>query len=463
MWLWGSLLAPAGQSSAVLHGARASIEIARLNSASVLPGGPGPFRGRSVVVATPDQLTAAIALIELDGVARRMVLCPPDLPPEHLTAVAGTAQADAVLVDDAQPPVQGVPGVQSYSLSAALVPSAPERVQSTDTEWILLTSGTTGVPKLVQHSLASLTSALLRSPPPDPADQIVWSTFYDIRRYGGLQIFLRGLRTGALVLSAEHEPVQQFLARAASGKVTHISGTPSHWRRALMSGAASTISPRYVRLSGEIADQAILDALKAAYPRARVAHAFASTEAGVAFEVTDGLAGFPLSLVGQTGQPVEMRVDSGTLQIRSAGAATRYLGEQAPILRMSDGFVDTGDRLELRDGRYHFVGRSGGVINVGGLKVHPEEIEAVINAHPWVSASLVRARRSPITGAMVTAEVVLAEKASGSSDRPAAEALTREILEFCRQQLASHKVPTMIRIVPSLAVSASGKLIRPNA
>ena len=63
--------------------------------------------------------------------------------------------------------------------------------------------------------------------------------------------------------------------------------------------------------------------------------------------------------------------------------------------------------IELRDGRYHFVGRRGGIINIGGLKVHPEEVEAVINRHPGVRMSLVKARKNPITGAIVAADIVL--------------------------------------------------------
>ena len=85
---------------------------------------------------------------------------------------------------------------------------------------------------------------------------------------------------------------------AATG-VTHLTGTPSHWRRALMSPANSQIAPRYVRLSGEIADQAVLDSLKARFPDAAIGHAYASTEAGVGFEVTDGLEGFPASFIGR--------------------------------------------------------------------------------------------------------------------------------------------------------------------
>jgi acyl-coenzyme A synthetase/AMP-(fatty) acid ligase len=230
-----------------------------------------------------------------------------------------------------------------------------------------------------------------------------------------------------------------------------------------MSGAAATIAAGYVRLSGEIADQAILDSLRAAYPRAGVAHAFASTEAGVAFEVGDGLAGFPASLVGAAGATVELKIEGGTLHIRSGGTATRYLGEGCESLRANDGFVDTGDRVELRDGRYHFMGRAGGVINVGGLKVYPEEVEAVINASPWVRMSLVKARRNPITGAVVTADVVLTDDSNGPDMRPAGEAMTREIIDACRRVLPAHKVPAIVRIVPSLEVSASGKLVRPDA
>jgi acyl-coenzyme A synthetase/AMP-(fatty) acid ligase len=229
-----------------------------------------------------------------------------------------------------------------------------------------------------------------------------------------------------------------------------------------MSGALHAMQPRYVRLSGEISDQGILDALRAAFPEAIVAHAFASTEAGVAFEVRDGKAGFPATLVGAPGR-IELKVADETLRIRSPGTALRYLGDNVAPIRDAEQFVDTGDQLQARDGRYHFMGRRGGVINVGGLKVWPEEVEAVINAHPWVRMSLVRARRNAITGAIVMADVVLSDDARGKDARPAPEELTRELTESCRRSLPAHKIPVMIRIVSALEVSASGKLVRPVA
>jgi acyl-CoA synthetase (AMP-forming)/AMP-acid ligase II len=226
-----------------------------------------------------------------------------------------------------------------------------------------------------------------------------------------------------------------------------------------MSGAAATLAPRYVRLSGEIADQTVLDSLKGAYPDAAIGHAFASTEAGVGFEVNDGLAGFPADYIGGLRNGIEMKVEDGTLRIRSGRTAARYLGE-APALADPERFVDTGDLVELRDGRYYFQGRKSGVINVGGLKVHPEEVEAVLNADARVRISLVKARRNPIVGAVVVADVVLIDTAAGED---AATQVKAELLDTCRRALAAHKVPSALRFVASLEMTPAGKLVRPNA
>jgi len=484
MWLWEMINErPAAAAAAQLHaaggtapatGAGVTVRLAELARTSALGAQLEPLRGRLVLIAVHRALTAALACIELDGVARRIMLCPPELDPVHLPAVIRDGEADACVHDVGQIPINDSRIAIHVAMQPALQHGAVPRRCSHETEWVLLTSGTSGAPKLVVHTLASLWHAFVQQPRPPEA--IVWSTFYDIRRYGGLQILLRALHDGALVLGNPEEPVPEFLARAAAHGVTHISGTASHWRRVLMSGAAGRIAPRYVRLSGEIADQGILDALQAAYPAAQVAHAYASTEAGVGFEVGDGLAGFPAQLAARPHDGVEIRiagegvasgpVPAGTLQIRSGGTALRYLGQDAPALREADGFVDNGDQVQLREGRYYFVGRNGGIINVGGLKVHPEEIEAVINAHPWVRMSRVQGRRSPITGAVVTAEVVLVEPVlvdPSGRERPPEADLTAQILDACRRSLPAHKVPALLRVVPALPLSANGKLVRANA
>jgi len=439
-----------------LHGLATSVALADLAHGTSLGGRLPELAGRSVLVATGDQLTAALALIELDGVARRLVLCPPDLAGGHLPAVIADAEVDAI-VTSGQIDATGELGVRLHVVCHPAIASMAERpVARHATEWVMFTSGTTGLPKMVVHTLAGLTGAIKRKAAHDGA--VVWATFYDIRRYGGLQIFFRAIIDGgSLVLSDAREAVADHLARLGRHGATHVSGTPSHWRRAIMSPSARAMRPRYVRLSGEIADQAVLDNLAAVYAPARVGHAYASTEAGVGFEVNDGLAGFPATMIGRLPSGVDMKVEHGTLRIRSNRTALRYVGGAAAALADADGFVDTGDIVELRDGRYHFIGRSNGVINVGGLKVHPEEVEAVINRHPQVRMSLVRARRSPITGALVVADVVLREEVAGAGE------VEQEILQLCRQGLMRHKVPSAIRFVPALAVATSGKLARHHA
>ena len=95
----------------------------------------------------------------------------------------------------------------------------------------------------------------------------------------------------------------------------------------------------------------------------------------------------PSSLANPSGA-IEMKVQEGTLWIRSGRIAARYLGAPAPLIS-EDGYVDTGDLVERVADRFYFRGRKGGIINVGGLKVYPEEVESVLNADPRVRMSLV--------------------------------------------------------------------------
>ncbi len=428
-WL-ASSRAAAGRER-FLRGATADVSLTRLVDRT---RDGARLAGRSVLVVVRDQLDAALALVELDGVARRLILATPDLPAEYLPAIVADADVDAIVSDRRE---FRIPDPRF------LVP----------TEWVLLTSGTTGAPKMVVHTFASLTAPIGHSLA--QGDDVVWGTFYDIRRYGGLQILLRALLgRGSFVLSGAGEPVGDYLVRLGAHGATHISGTPSQWRRALMSPSARAIAPRYIRLSGEIADQGVLNALRSFYPGAAISHAFASTEAGVGFEVRDGLEGFPASMVDAAGD-APIRVDDGALRIRSPRNAVRYLGGgQQASLAGPDGFVDTGDMVERRGDRFYFLGRRNGLINVGGLKVYPEEVEAAINRHPAVRMSMVRSTRSTMIGSLVAADVVLTTE----PDEPSI--CKREILHICHESLAPYKVPAIIRFVPSIEIALGGKLAR---
>jgi acyl-CoA synthetase (AMP-forming)/AMP-acid ligase II len=446
-----------GLNGRTISDARQIVPLTGILQETCLGNRLGELSGHSVLLGVADQLISGIAMMEIDGIARRMLLCPPDIDADHLRTLMMEADIDAVVTDH---PERWTDAGVDLIVTAGLPARAAAMTQTERaTEWLMLTSGTSGVPKIVSHTLEGLTGAIVADGSPRGAPP-VWATFYDIRRYGGLQIFLRAMiGGGSMVLSEPGEPIADHVARLYARGVTHISGTPSHWRKLLMSGAASGFAPRYVRLSGEIADQAVLDGLSRAFPKASIGHAYASTEAGVGFAVNDGREGFPADLVGHSRDGVEMKVEEGSLRIRSTRTARAYVGRRAAELTDARGFVDTGDMVELRGDRYHFVGRRGGIINIGGLKVHPEEIEAVINKHAEVRMSCAKSRRSPITGAVVVADVILTD----GDDVSRRDRIRDEILADCRAQLASHKVPAVIKFVASLDVTAAGKLARHDA
>lgn len=446
-----------GPKDRTISDARHSVSLTDVARHSCLTDRSCELAGRSVLLATSGQLLSALAMIELDGVVRRLLLCPPDLDWDRLQVLLELADIDAIVTDRPLPP--GRAG--KYIVVGVDLPAGKSMGSTIDraTEWLMLTSGTSGLPKIVRHTLDGLAGAIIAEWPARYRNA-TWATFYDIRRYGGLQIFLRAvIGGGSMVLSEPGETLAAHVARLRAGGVTHISGTPSHWRKLLMSGASADFSPDYVRLSGEIADQAVLDGLARAFPHASIGHAYASTEAGVGFSVDDGREGFPAHLIGQNRAGVEMKVVDGSLRIRSRRTARAYVGADAPPLADAEGFVDTGDMVERRGERYHFVGRRGGIINIGGLKVHPEEVEAVINRHVCVQMSRARSRKSPITGAIVVADVILAD----GTDAARHETIRAEILSQCKDCLAAWKVPAVIRFVDRLDLTAAGKLVRTDA
>lgn len=442
-----------------LSSAKSNVSLDDVTAGSLFGDQFAELAGRNVLVATADQLATALTLIELDGVAARLCICAPDLPREQLQHIIASAALDRV-VCDVETPNRGAFADAVEIECGPLTPYDRGVFDRRPTEWVLLTSGTLGVPKMMVHTIDSLTATTKTGT--GSFRSTVWGSFYDIWRFAGLQVFFQAmLGGGSLVLASRDEGLADYLARLAACKATHLSGTPTQWRRVLMSPWLQALAPHQVTLGGEIVDQAILNNLRRLFPDARITHIYASTEAGVGFAVTDGLAGFPAGMLGRRPDGAELRVEDGTLYLRSARVTRRSIERERPAPIGEDGFVDTGDTVELRGDRYHFLGRRDGVINVGGVKIHPEEVETVINSHPAVRYSRVRARRNPITGSIVVADIVL--KDGDASDEARNTELRGDIRRLCQQELTQYQVPATISIVPELKVGVGGKLVRHDA
>ena len=200
-----TLRAAIAGSTACLFGRHQTVRLSDMGRAL-----DADFSGRNVLLRTSNQLFAALGLIELDGVAARIVIAPPDINPEHLPAIVERAGIETVVSNDPALAIQGVNFARLHlPRPGAMV--APSR----KSEWVLFTSGTTGIPKMVAHSLEALTGAITQA----AAQDIVWGTFYDMRRYGGLQILLRALLGDAsLILSDADESAGRFPGAAGPSR-----------------------------------------------------------------------------------------------------------------------------------------------------------------------------------------------------------------------------------------------------
>ncbi len=316
----------------------------------------------------------------------------------------------------------------------------------------LLTSGTTGTPKVAHQTLAALLGRV-RTGSFDEHCRPRWLLTYETHSFAGLQVVLSAAMSGGLLIAPSDRNPMAFVQTARREDVSHISGTPTFWRALLMAaGDEGLPSLRQITIGGEAVDQPILDRLSHAFPAARISHIYASTEAGSLFAVHDGRAGFPTSQLEQElGGGVMLRVRNGILEVRSPRRMITYASGQ-PIPLTGDGWLVTGDLVRVEAERVVFCGRQDQIVNIAGLKVSPEEVEAFLLAQPAVDEALVYPMPSPMTGSVLAAQVVL---------RPGCDpqAALAGLRSACVRDLSRHMVPRRFELVDSIAISSSGKKV----
>lgn len=331
-------------------------------------------------------------------------------------------------------------------------PCAPSEIQHTtscsqETLWYLATSGTTGTPKWIAHTFASLSRAVKIS-----VDQstLHWGLCYQPTRFAGLQVLLQSLLSGACIKDCSSGDAVQRIEMMLSSGVTALSATPSLWRQLLMTGRLHQLPLIQLTLGGEIADQALLNKLSTLFPSARVLHIYASTEAGVGFAVSDQQAGFPLSWLDTRHSGLAFKIDGQQhLWLKPLHTPDSNLARRLD----SEGYMDTGDLVHIQGNRVQFLGRDSGVINVGGNKVHPEQVEQVLLQIADVLQAKVYAKASSVLGQLVVADIVVTSHTDHAKLQP-------QLFAHCQQHLARYQIPTRFNFVDHLSTNAAGKLSR---
>jgi acyl-coenzyme A synthetase/AMP-(fatty) acid ligase len=320
---------------------------------------------------------------------------------------------------------------------------------------LLTTSGTTGKPKVALWLLSALLGRVSQSR--TKLESARWLLTFHPASFAGFQVLLTALVNGSELAATRIPTVTNLAEILCNYQPTHVSGTPTFWRGVLLAlgNRSRDLSLEQITIGGEAVDQTTLNLLQGAFPTARITHIYASTEAGALFAVKDGQAGFPASWLADGIEGVGLRIRDGVLQVLSPRAMKEYLDHESSRVLTEDGWMVTGDLVEGVGDRVFFRGRVDNIINVGGGKVTPEEVETVLLKMPIIKEARVFGRPNPLTGAVVVAEVVV----SPSTDQDDAR---RAIYSFASQYLESFKIPRIVEFVPEIPINSSGKKNRPS-
>jgi acyl-CoA synthetase (AMP-forming)/AMP-acid ligase II len=414
-----------------------------------------------------DETPALVAtLVALDASGIDAVLISAASTVDHVAKLSEQLMLSAIVTDKDSIPECSTPHSLRFRQIDFTGPKIATNFQprGRDAEVILFTSGTSGQPKPAIHSWNTLSAAVNRDPKYAGRR---WLLAYEPTSFAGIQVWLQALLTGGCLCVLDSRDPASVADQLVKERVEFASATPSFWRLLLLSAAREKLaqaSLTQITLGGEPVDQPVLDALRSAFPNARITHIYASTEMGVCFSVSDGQAGFPAAYLADQNLPTELRIgNTGELEIRSRRAMLGYLPDSTigvPTAKTSapnqSQWFATGDLVERRGDRIYFVGRKSETINVGGMKVYPTDVEQCIRQVPGVQEVRVYSVPSSITGQLVGAEIQPAHNAD-------LVALRSQVLGACRQRLARHQVPTSIKFRDRLPLNESGKVLRGEA
>jgi long-chain acyl-CoA synthetase len=255
---------------------------------------------------------------------------------------------------------------------------------------------------------------------------------------GGLNTLFYVLSNAGTIVAVDNRDPERICSAIARHRVELLPTSPTFLNLLLISEAwkrHDLSSLRRITYGTEVMPARTLQRLHEILPKVDLLQTYGLSELGILRSKSRS----PDSLwVRVGGEGVEIKVENGTLRIRTRSAMLGYLNAPSPF--DEDGWFDTGDNVEV-DGEFlRIMGRTSELINVGGEKVFPVEVENVLLDMPNVKDVTVSAMPNPITGHVVTARFNLFEP----EELPV---FRRRMREFCASRLAAYKVPAKIEIV----------------
>lgn len=298
---------------------------------------------------------------------------------------------------------------------------------------ILFSSGSTGAPKAMIHNLDNLVDSYKGK----KGKRIVFLIFLMFDHIGGLNTLLNCLSMNVTMVFPEKREPEHVSGLIEKYKVNVLPASPTFLNLLLISECNlhyDMSSLRMITYGTEPMPDSLLVKLKDAFPRVKFLQTFGTSETGISQTASRSSDSTFLRIDDPN---TEIKIVDGELWIRSKTQIMGYLNSSMDRFT-KDGWFKTGDLVEeAGDGYIKIVGRNKELINVGGEKVLPSEVESVLFQMPGLIDCVVYGESNPITGKMVVAKVLFKDEIKTSEAK-------KRVVMFCSDKLDRYKIPAKV-------------------
>ena len=301
---------------------------------------------------------------------------------------------------------------------------------------ILFSSGSTGAPKAMIHNL----DTLVDSYGDKKQKQINMLVFLMFDHIGGINTMLNILSMNATMIIPQNRNADDICQLIEEYKIAVLPSSPTFLNLILINRSYEKYdlsSLRMITYGTETMPEGLLGRLKAVFSKVRFLQTFGTSETGIAATSSKSSSSTFMKIDDEN---LEYKIVDNELWLRSKTQILGYLNRSMESFT-NDGWFKTGDLVELdNEGFIKIIGRNKEIINVGGQKVLPSEVESVLLGMDEIEDCLVYGEQNAITGQSVSCDVVLK---SGVK----ADGLKILVRKFCKDKLDSFKIPTRVNVV----------------
>lgn len=314
---------------------------------------------------------------------------------------------------------------------------------------VLFSSGSTGKSKAAVHDL---TNILEKFHTPRHRLRTISFLLYD--HIGGINTMLYTLANGGCLVTVEDRTADGVLSAVARHRVELLPTSPTFLNMVLISEAHARhdlSSLRTVTYGTEPMPESTLRRFHALFPQVQLTQTYGLSEVGILRSKSKSSDSLWVKIGGEG---FETRVVDGLLEIKARSSMLGYLNAPSPFT--ADGWFITGDEVEV-DGEYlRILGRKSEIINVGGQKVYPAEVEGIVQELDGVLDATVYAEPNALTGQIVCVRVAL-------RDEEDPRAFARRLKQFCVGRLEMFKIPVKVQVASGPQHGARFKKMRGSA